>query len=1034
MAFPRIGAQAELLGLSQFLSDIGAMKQSMQSIAETTIAAPTITAPAIPNIGELVTQAVSSAGMAMQDFGRNVASVGLTLTGLTAPIADLGRRSLSMAADFEQSKIAFEVMLGSAKKGDRLLKDLFDFAAKTPFEFPQIKQAATTLLSLGTSAEDIPDILRSIGDVSAGTGQRVEDLALIYGKVQAKGKLAGETINAFAERGVPIIGALSKQFGVTDDAIFKMVSHGKISFAEFQQAFNSLSDEGGRFAGLMERQSQSLGGLWSTLQDTIGQALTKIGLKLADTFDLQGLLSDTIAGLGSVLDKMLSFADANPVLFKVVAGIAAIATISGPALIAVGQLISTIGVAVTAIAPLAGTIASLAVPIAGLIALGALLAAAWQNDWGNIREIVGGLGDALKAVFSVDRTGFLNAIAGIGKTLGLSNEQVRQMRVDFAALWDTVSSGIAIAGKLGDAIGAVFAGDRTGFLNAVAGIGEKLGLSHEQVRLLRVQFAGLWDTASSVLNSIGDLFGSVFSGDLSGATDAIAGILTSLGASPEAIAAATTAFANLWTFMAVDGAAAFGALAQFIGSAMTAIGGIVQSALASMQSFWADHGAQIMAFASAAWAFISDIVTSAAGAIVAFVQSALASIQAFWTAHGAQITTAASSAWEFIASTISSIAGAIVSLVQSTLSSIQAFWGAHGAQITAVVSAIFSGVRSVFDAAFGFLSTLVSGNLAVISAFWTAHGDSIIAVISFMWSTISTLFSAAFAAVSAIIQFALAQISAGWAAHGDEVLAVVEFLFGALKGIFDTATAVLSATISAVIALIEGDWTGFGESMRSITESLWAGIKSAFDAGKIAVVAIFDSIWTALQGSANAAVSTLRASAANIANAVRDAFSLDWGSVGKSIIDGIAGGLASASGAVAQAARDAALAAIEAARGALGIKSPSKVFAEIGINVGEGLVLGIDSKVDSVTKTVGDVAKSAIGAYTNIANKMPNIIIPTANISASTGSIGASPITTNDNRATVTVNNYFSSDNNAGRDTAWSIRQAALQLSSGGVF
>ena len=480
MAFPRIGAQAELLGLSQFLNDIGSMKQSMQSIAETTISAPTITAPVMPNIGELVTQAVSDAGMALQDFGRNVASVGLTLTGLTAPIADLGRRALSMAADFEQTQIAFEVMLGSADKGDKLLKDLFDFAAKTPFEFPQIKKAATTLLSLGTSAQEIPNVLRSIGDVAAGTGQQVDELALIYGKVQSQGRLAGETINSFAERGVPIVSALANQFGVTSAEIFKMTSQGKISFADFQKAFNSLSDEGGRFAGLMERQSTSLGGLWSTLQDTIGQALTKIGLKLADTFDLQGLLAGTIAGLGSVLDKLLDFADANPVLFKIVAGIAAIATVSGPALIAIGQLTSTIGVAVTAIAPLAGTIASLAVPIAGLIALSALLAVAWQNDWGNIREIVGGLGDALKAVFNVDRTGFLNAIAGIGESLGLSKEQTRQLRVQFAALGDPVSNGLAMAGELCDAIGAVFAGDRTDFLNAVAGIGGKQGLSDRQ--------------------------------------------------------------------------------------------------------------------------------------------------------------------------------------------------------------------------------------------------------------------------------------------------------------------------------------------------------------------------------------------------------------------------------------------------------------------------------------------------------------------------------------------------------------------------
>lgn len=192
----------------------------------------------------------------------------------------VGGASLKMATDFEQAEIAFSTMLGSADKAQTLLGEIADFAASTPFELTEIQSSSKSLLAFGLSAEQIIPSLRSIGDIAAGVGVPIQELAVIYGKARTAGTLYAEDINQLTERGVPIIAQFAKQFNVAEADIKKLTSEGKIGFEDLQEAFQSLSGEGGTFFNLMEKQSESLGGQFSNLQDGLGQLGVKIGTAL----------------------------------------------------------------------------------------------------------------------------------------------------------------------------------------------------------------------------------------------------------------------------------------------------------------------------------------------------------------------------------------------------------------------------------------------------------------------------------------------------------------------------------------------------------------------------------------------------------------------------------------------------------------------------------------------------------------------------------------------------------------------------------
>ncbi|MFO1043643.1 MAG: tape measure protein [Planctomycetaceae bacterium] len=201
---------------------------------------------------------------------------------------------VKLAADAEKAQTAFATMLGSADKAKVLLGEIYKFAASTPFESPELRSAAQSLLSFGVAASNIMPRLKTLGDVAAGSNSDIQYLALIYGKVLAKGKLELEQGNMVVERGIPLFSTLAKNIGVSQSKIMEMISAGQISAAQVQQAFESMAGSGGIFEDAMKKQSQTLWGLWSSLTDNIGLIATDIGQMVVEAFGFK-------EGLGALL-------------------------------------------------------------------------------------------------------------------------------------------------------------------------------------------------------------------------------------------------------------------------------------------------------------------------------------------------------------------------------------------------------------------------------------------------------------------------------------------------------------------------------------------------------------------------------------------------------------------------------------------------------------------------------------------------------------------------------------------------------------
>lgn len=178
---------------------------------------------------------------------------------------------------YQQYQMALETMLGSADKAAQKMQEFAKLAAITPFGMDDVVSGAKQLMAYGIEADKVTDTMRRLGDVAAGLGLNLNDLAWLYGTTATQGKLFTQDFRQFTGRGIPLADELAKQFGVTKDKVQDLVSAGKVGFPEVEKAIISMTDAGGKFGGLMENQSKSITGRISNIEDTIEQAINEIG-------------------------------------------------------------------------------------------------------------------------------------------------------------------------------------------------------------------------------------------------------------------------------------------------------------------------------------------------------------------------------------------------------------------------------------------------------------------------------------------------------------------------------------------------------------------------------------------------------------------------------------------------------------------------------------------------------------------------------------------------------------------------------------
>jgi tape measure domain-containing protein len=239
----------------------------------------------------------------------------------------------------QTAKIGFTTMLGSAEKAQAFLDNMADFAAKTPFEYPDLLDAAKKMLAYGFAAENVLPTLRAVGDAAAalGTGNEgIGRITLALGQIRAKGKLSGEEMRQLTEAGIPAWHMLAEAMETTVPVLQDMVSKGLVPGDKAVEMLTQGMTQ--RFGGMMQQMEDTWQGVTSSIKDiwqlTIGE-ITK---------GLFGRINEWLIGVRDFADQFYTALKAGGLDYALRAtlgpAVADIASFVGRAVSAIGQMMT----------------------------------------------------------------------------------------------------------------------------------------------------------------------------------------------------------------------------------------------------------------------------------------------------------------------------------------------------------------------------------------------------------------------------------------------------------------------------------------------------------------------------------------------------------------------------------------------------------------------------------------------------------------------------------------------------------------------
>lgn len=301
-----------------------------------------------------------------------VAAIGTGLTKLSA-------FGLKTAASLEQTQIALNSLTGSAAAGQKQMAQLQAFANATPFEFNDLVTGAQRFDSfsrtIGMTTDQLVPFMTTLGNIVSETGggaQAFDSITLALGQTAGQGKLTLGNLDQInnAIPGFSAVAAIAKVRGQSTAQVMQEISAGSIDATTgIAQLLQGMKQFPGA-AGAMERQSQTLKGVFSTFHDVVGQSLSNafkpvipaIKTTLTQITPIFGQAISTIApSIGKVIIGLMQL------LGPLVAGLA---KILGPVLGALGQALSALG---PAIGPLANALAGIARALAPILPMVAQL-------------------------------------------------------------------------------------------------------------------------------------------------------------------------------------------------------------------------------------------------------------------------------------------------------------------------------------------------------------------------------------------------------------------------------------------------------------------------------------------------------------------------------------------------------------------------------------------------------------------------------------------------------------------------------------
>ena len=651
----------------------------------------------LASASDMVTDAMSALGMETSEADTMVDQMAKTASLTNTSVAQLGEGILTIGATARTIKggtAELNAALGilanngikSAEGGTHLRNVILSLQNPTD-------KAAAQMDALGISVYDSEGNMRSLNDILGDLNTSMEGMT-----AQEKSNIIGQIFN---KTDLSAVNALLANTGDTWDSL--------------QQ---SIADSSGAAQQMADTQLDNLSGQLTLLKSALE------GLAISFGEILMPAIRAIVEKVQAFVDKLNSLDDAQK---QTVVKIALIAAATGPLLIALGKTISTVGSVMTGFSALTKSVAKLGVKLAGstgsVTSLGSALGAV-AGPVLAVVAIVAVLAAAFKHLWDTNEE-FRNAVTGIWE--GIAER--------FAAFGDAITQRLNALGfdfqNIVDVLKAVWDGFcqilapvfETAFSVISTVLGTVLdvitGLLDVFIGLFTGNWSQLWtgvkEIFSSIWNGITGVFGAALS-LIQGIADTVLGWF---GTSWNEVWTGISAlFVNIWNGIVSFFTGIWETIKNVVQTGVMFIGSILEAAFdiitLPFRFIWENCKETIISV----WESIHSVVSSAVNAVSTTISTVMTAI-----------STVISTVWTAISTKVSTVVNAIKTTVTTVFNAIKAVastvWNGVKAAISTVVDGISSKVSSVFNSVKSTVSSVFNGIKSTATSVWNGIKSAI---------------------------------------------------------------------------------------------------------------------------------------------------------------------------------------------------------------------------------------------------------------------------------------------------------------------
>jgi phage-related protein len=908
----------------------------------------------IQNLKSQTSASLDKISDSLSSFGASAMKLGTGLTaGLTAPAVAGVTKIIKSYADLEQSLGGVETLfkdngtsaIGLAKKYNitaQEAQNMYDTMESKGANV--IANANKAFKTAGVSANDYMQQVTSFsatllqglgGDTEKAAQYADKALVQMADNANKMGTNMSDIQNAyqgFAKDNYTMLDNLKLGYGGTAGEMARLVNESGVLNGEFEataqnvkdipfhtliEAIGITQDRLGITGTTAKEASETVSGSFYAMKAAAENFVAGLGHDEADIAGLMEDLKDTILTFkDNVVRVLLTIWDNLPLEpWQKWTGL--IGTLAGPALIAIGAVASGVAKMISAFQVISGAVSYLS----GLFSF----AEGGSGIFSALAGAIGAVGSTVLIVIAVV-TALIAVLVGVYNT----SEEFRN-RVNSA--WEAVKN--TVTGAVQEVVS--FVSDIWGRMTA---------WWEENHELIERVATKVWNAIKTVVETVTSFFAPI--------TEKVWGAIL--------------------TFISV----VWGLIKSTIGAGLDFILGIIKAVMQIIDGDWSGAWETIKETASNLWENIKNIIQQALDGIVQIFSGIFEFLKTVWETGWNALITFLAPIWEGIKLAIQTGIEAVTTFFQNALTNIQTAWETGWNAVLSFISPIWETISTTITTVLTSIWTFIQSAMNVISTVFSSVWEIIKATFAAVLLTIYGLVTGNFDLVKETISNAWTIIQARTSEAWNAITTFLSGIWESIKSAVMSAWEYVKTTIQNAIELtkqtITNVWNNIVSYLKGVLDNIKSSIMSAWENVKSTVTNAVENIKSAVVNGWNNLVSTITGAGPQIVSSVSSSFSNAISSassfassavsVGRNLIMGFVNGVRNAAGALIDAVGGAVRGAINWAKRLLGVRSPSRVFRQIGEYTGEGFTIGVDGQAGAVMKSVGNMAQGAIDAFT----------------------------------------------------------------------